>query len=263
MAEKIRLILPPGRIVGGTPTFKQDRDLQGRFKDKPNWWMAVAIPNSSPGIDECCQQAINCAMGGYSAHPAIQQKIIAGLKGGFAFKIEDGDDPNDAKNRGREGYAGCWIWKLSTHLGVPPCIDQRNVPMDPAHIKCGYYVDVAISIECNGNTDHTAGIYVNQEMVRLLGFGPEIISGPTPEQVFGNRPAVLPAGASATPWSSGGFPSGGQQAQQAGFGGQPQQGFPAGGQAAPGGVAQGQPAPAPSAAPRLSQAASSPSDTST
>jgi hypothetical protein len=72
----------------------------------------------------------------------------------------------------------------------------------------------------NGATGAQAGIYLNPNIVRLLGFGERIMSGPTPDQAFADRPAALPAGASATPVAG---PMPAQQPQQPMGGGMPAQ----------------------------------------
>lgn len=199
----LKIVLPPGRIVMGSPTYKQENDMHGRKKEKPNWFMAVAVPKNT--IGDILNQIMQLAWSGYAQYPQIQQRIQQGLAGQFAWKIEDGDDQ---KNRGKEGWAGCWIFKFNTILGVMKSVDQNNVPIDPAFIKCGYWVDVAASISINEQTDHTAGIYVNPDCVRFCGYAPEIVPGPSPDQLFAGRPAALPPGASATPVAPAGNPGG-------------------------------------------------------
>jgi hypothetical protein len=207
---------------------------QGKLKDKPNWFFAVAVPKTSAEVDQIMAGLFQLAVTGYQANTAVVQRIHAGINGGFHWKIEDGDAPQDQSRVGREGYAGCWIFKFSTTLGVPPCIDATNTSIDPAMIKCGHYVDVAVSADINDQQDNTAGLYLNPEAVRLLGYGHEISSGPSAQQQFEGRPAVLPAGASPVPLAPAGAPAG----------------FPAGGPAAPAG-----PAPAPQGFPAGSAAA--------
>ena len=57
--------------------------------------------------------------------------------------------------------------------------------------------------------DHTAGVYLNPQTVCLVGFGAEIVGGPSLEQQLGAGPgAYMPAGMTQTPQ----LPSGATQA---------------------------------------------------
>lgn len=198
--------LPPGRMVSGdlhtlqTTVFGKPQEK----KEKPNKFFAVAIDKNMPQIagephfNEAWQIIYSTAITGYMNVPNVRQQIEQGLAAAkFAWKIEDGDAPDNA---GKEGFAGCWIVKFSTTLLEKPSVcDMNNNPVDPASIKRGWYIEVHGSVGINGNTDHTAGVYLNPNGVRLAGYGKEIVSGLSPEQMFGSSPARLAAGASATP----------------------------------------------------------------
>jgi len=109
---------------------------------------------------------------------------------------------------------------------------------DPSEIKRGYFVTVPFSTSANGNMDHTAGVYLNPQTVCLVGFGPEIVGGPSLEQQLGAGPgAYMPAGMSQTPQ----LPSGAPQAAPA-----PAQPAPA---PTPAPAPSGMPSPAPSGMP--------------
>lgn len=195
--ERQRFVLSGGRIVQGSPTFKQERDPQGRVKDKPNWYMAVAVPKTHLSAQAALNTIMQVAWTGYQSAPQIQQQIQAGFTGAFKWKIEDGDAPDNA---GKEGFAGCWIFKFSTTLGIPPCVDMRYQPIDPGSIRTGYYVDVAVSCSVNGNLDHTAGVYLNPDMVLATGQGQEIQIGPSAAQLFAGHTPQVPPG--ANPWGT-------------------------------------------------------------
>lgn len=256
--------LPPlSRIVSGSPTFYQDKDNKGQPKKHPNWFMMVAVPkdpNPQGHVNQVLQLGMAVAWHGYAQYPQIQAKIQAGLNSGFSWKIEDGDAPD---NRDKPGRAGCWLFKFSTSIGAMKCCDANGVEIDPAMVKCGYYVTAQGSFDVNGQTDHTAGLYVNPSWIRLDAIGQEITSGPSARDAVANMPPVgaLPpgatpftgAGAAAAPTNNGAF---GQQQFQPQFGQQQQQlpppqqqqqqpafqtGAPASGQGAPG-FATGAPA---------------------
>jgi len=90
---------------------------------------------------------------------------------------------------------------------------------------------VPFSTSANGNMDHTAGVYLNPQTVCLVGFGAEIVGGPSLEQQLGAGPgAYVPAGMTQTPQ----LPSGAA---------------PAPAQPAPAGMPAPAPTPAPATAP--------------
>ena len=228
-----------GRVVSGSPSYVQTKGYGGVLKDKPNVFFAVAVPKTDPQCAAAMGVCWSEAAGFYAQNQAVMQQIQLGLEGKFAWKIDDGDAPDNAQ---KDGWAGCYVFKYSTTLGYPPCFDQSNMPMDPAHIKTGHYVEVLTGVEPNKVQDvGSAGIYMNPNMVRLAGYGPEIRQGPTPEQAFGAGPPQLPAGASATPVTAQqqGFPQGQPQQQPYNQGHPQPQGF-----TNQGGHAPGQAAPA-------------------
>lgn len=195
-----KFALPPGRVVSGSPTYKQEYEYgTKKLKEKPSWWMMVAIPkdpNPQGAVNVVLQGMMQEAWTGYAGQKTIQDRIQGGLSSGFSWKIEDGDSPDNVV---KEGRAGCWLFKFSTTFGVMNCCDANFQPMDAALIKCGYYVEVSGNCVINEQKDHTAGIHINPEWVRLLGAGVEIRSMVSPQEAFGNRPAVLPPG--ATPFT--------------------------------------------------------------
>jgi len=198
--------LPPGRIVMGDPHTVQTTDQQGREREKPTAFFGVAVPKTDARVMPVIQLAKQVAVSGYQQNAGIMAQINQGLGApNFAWKIEDGDSE---KNRNREGFAGCWIFRFSTSLFPIKCANAQDQPIDPALIECGFYVDVAGAMACNMLTDKNAGIYLNPNCVRLLGYGPVIQQGPTAAQLFAQHQATLPPGASALPVAGNTTPGG-------------------------------------------------------
>jgi hypothetical protein len=193
----VSFYLPPGRIVMGDPHSVQENDQQGRKREHPTVFFGVAVPKTTPGINEVIGLINQVARNHYANNPGIMEQINQGLNApNFAWKVDDGDS---AKNKDREGCAGCWIFRFSTSIFPLKCGDSQDNPIDPTMIKCGYYIDVVGSVDANKLTDKNAGVYLNPNGVRLLGYGKEIASGPTVGQLFAGKAAALPVGASALP----------------------------------------------------------------
>ena len=228
---------PVGRLISGDPWVKQTTDANNRPipDDKQSFWFAVAIEKNAPGMNEMLGTMFKAAQAGYSQVPHIMAQINMGLTApAFSWKIADGDEMRANPTTGAQEQRwkhgkGCWVVKFSTTLPIASAKYQGGVPTycDPSEIKRGYYVTVPFSTSANGNQDHTAGVYLNPQTVCLVGFGAEIVGGPSLEQQLGAGPgAYMPAGMTQTPQ----LPSGAPQAA------------PAPAQAAP--APSGMPAPA-------------------
>lgn len=208
-----------GRLIMGDPFNKQTKDQNGRDipPDKQRFFFGIACEKTAPGVTEHLGVLQAAAAEGYANVPNVMQQIQMGLAAPqFSWKVQDGDemivDPETGQQRLRNQYAtGCWIFKFSTTLPVrsakfPPA---SNVPVDcdSSEIKRGYFVQVSYSTQINGNTDHTAGIYLNPKTICLVGFGEEIVSGPSLEQQFANAPTgYTPQGMTMTPQAPMGAP---------------------------------------------------------
>ena len=211
--EPLYLTLPAGRIISGSLSDIRKVDHAGRPTPEDKWTynFGVAISKTDPSINGILGQIMQHAMAAYQSNPAVTQVIQQGLGGSFKWKISDGDDAN-VKNKHAAGCFVFWFAQSATlgpidSYAVGMLVQQPNIPnvqVDPATIKRGFYVDVAISVKPNGLTDGNAGIYINPTKVRLVGYGELITAGPSADQVFGSNPVALPAGASATPVAPGG-----------------------------------------------------------
>ena len=201
---------PVGRLISGDPWTKQTTDANNRPipEDKQSFWFAVAIEKNAPGMNEMLGLMFKAAQAGYGQAPQIMAQINMGLAAtAFSWKIVDGDEmranPTTGEQEPRWKHGkGCWVVKFSTTLPIASAKYQGGVPTycDPSEIKRGYYVTVPFSTSANGNMDHTAGVYLNPQTVCLVGFGPEIVGGPSLEQQLGAGPGpYMPAGMSQTP----------------------------------------------------------------
>jgi hypothetical protein len=157
-----KFMLPVGRIVQGGPTFRQDKDMQGR--SIPNYFMAVACPKGD------CQEVLHVIsqatkpMNGFAR--VVEDEDLV-----WRVEAEDGDLP---ANQGKEGFAGCFIFKLNTFIGPMQCYDRECRPINPKLVKRGYFVQVVGTCVAN-----TAGVYLDPDMVQMVCYGPEIMSDPT------------------------------------------------------------------------------------
>lgn len=244
--SKLDFTTRPGRLVSGNLATPSDKGYKGAQREVPQYFFALAVPKvpnppRPDGSNPTLQQLTDIqnhifqsyAGMGQSGAGVVQRMqsfpIGSTMPGGatapFAWKIEDGDHPDNA---GKEGWAGCWIYKFTTTFPFGVC-DANNQQMDPATVKNGWWAEVAGNCVINGQLDHTAGLHLNPRFVRIVGYAPEIVGGPQADQVFTAPPAALPPGVSATPVA-------------------PQQAMPQ--QQAPVGNYQQPPAPAPTAAPQ-------------
>ena len=255
---------PVGRLIMGDPFNKQTKDQNGRELplDKQRFFFGVAVAKDAPGVNEMLGTLQKAAMAGYAHAGHVMAQIQMGLSAtGFSWKVQDGDEvvvnPQTGQQELRNKYgAGCWIFKFSTTLPIRPAKYQGNVPVDctPAEIKRGFFVQTAYSTSANGNMDHTAGIYLNPQTICLVGYGEEIVGGPSLDQQFGNGPGgYMPAGMTQAPQApqgapgasgmpgQGGMPVGNAQPPMNAGGYSTQQHAPAGMQQG-GGIASGNPA---------------------
>ena len=158
---------------------------------------------------------------------------------GFSWKYKDGDgrDHNGKPFADRKGYAGHFIFTMSTRIPFEVVKwnndTQRYYPVREG-VKCGDYVQVQVNIKAHsGNPskrNSKGGVYLNPLAVLFVGFGEEIVNGPTAEMRFGSAPPALPPGASATPLAPANSPlqgmpgvqQAGQQQMTPAYGGYPQ-----------------------------------------
>lgn len=221
---------PIGRLVQGDVFKGQTHNDKGEpyvIKTGPNkgqpttkYYFGVAYPkllaNGAPNeeFNTFFRNVQDVARAGYPQFFTGPVDPFTGKPGSvhprMTFKIMDGDglDNNGKANNTKEGFAGHWIVKFSSSY-PPRCFENgkfqpEQVITDPSRIKRGYYVAVAGSVEANIGSD-VPGVYMNGNMVCLIGAGPEIVSGPDANAVFGGiNTTALPAGCvvGATPASA-------------------------------------------------------------
>ena len=209
--EKVTFLTPVGRIVSGDVFKGNDKDAEGRpltIKNGPNagqprkeYFIGLAIPKTDaawPALEKLIKDTARAAF------PAMFDASGNCINPKFAFKITDGDsqvpNSNGKKPCDREGYPGHWVLHLSSGF-APKCFARggEEAITDESMIRRGYYVRVFGSVRGNGSQQQP-GVFLNHSMVELVGYGVEIVVGPSAASVFGEAaPAALPAGASATP----------------------------------------------------------------
>ncbi len=133
----------------------------------------------------------------YKLYPSRQ------LPPGFAWKYKDGDgvDHNGQPFNQREGHAEHLIFALVTSIPIKffRFENGQNVMINEG-IKCGDYVQAAVTVKAHGAEGQgKAGLYLNPNAIRFLGYGTEIINAPSGDQIFGSAMPAMPPGASATP----------------------------------------------------------------
>lgn len=207
MADRLEFNTPVGRFVSGHPTEKQTTDFQGRpvAPDKQRISVGIAFPKGQNGIDELLGRIYNYGLQCYAAIPGGQRAYAEAQRwldpnAAFSWKIKDGDLPNQ-DGTVNEHTRGSWVFYFSTTLPFKACNGlAANAEMPAGDIKRGWYVDMFANCSPNNLTDNNAGIYMNPSIMRLCGYGQEIVGGPSIAQAFGNAPApVLPQGASTVP----------------------------------------------------------------
>lgn len=210
--ERTNFTSPVGRLVAGSPYKGSDKDAEGRplvvkhgpdaGKARLDFYFAVAIPK---GAERHWAETTWGALIWAAGHAFLGH---AGQLPGFAWKITDGDStiPNKKGKKPceREGYKGHWVLGFSsgyapdtyTLVGQskPTLLQGENA------INLGDYVQVNGSVIGNGSQSQP-GVYLNHNMLCLIGYGQRIVVGPDVESAgFGG---ALPPGASLTP--PGGF----------------------------------------------------------
>lgn len=205
---RVNITSPVGRIVMGSLYNPNKTDFDGKpltvktgpnaGQPRTNYFFALAIPKGAEPHWAHTPWGNKIWVVGNTAFPAAAQRPD------FAWKIEDGDStiPNKKNRipRDNEGWAGHWILKFSG--GFAPKVYKQEAGayvqvLEPDYIKCGYYVEVAFSVDGNDNQNNP-GVYLNHSMVCFRAYGSEITFGPDVNEAgFGAAP--LPAGASLTP----------------------------------------------------------------
>lgn len=211
---RFNFVLPPGRLIAGHVVEQNKTDYQNRPLTEDKWYRYIGVAvrkdqlggsvNGQPVENVTALLTAMYQFGCMSVqqYPAVYARAQQFLAGDFSWKIKDGDLPNK-EGKKSENAAGCFVFHMQTTLPIAAC-DSKNVTMDPAGIKRGYYVDVAGSMAWNNLSDNNAGVYMNPQIVRLLAFGPEIIGGPDAATAFaGVNVSNLPPGASAVPIGAG------------------------------------------------------------
>lgn len=213
MSDTISFTSPVGRLVSGDIFKGRNTDKDGRpllFKSGPNagqpkteYPLGLAIHKSDPGwpaFEATLKQAAQ------RDFPALFPNGGPCTVPTFAWKFHDGDStvPNSAGTIPNQnpGWAGCHVVFFSTMFA--PSVFKRNDRgqfeqlTDPDSVKRGYYVRVAGNVK--GNGEHSKpGIYINYNMVELVGYGEVLQSGANADQAFSSAASYSPPGMTAAP----------------------------------------------------------------
>lgn len=210
--SNVRFATSTGRLVQGDAFDAQTKDQNGNpltIKTGPNagqptsrFFIAVAFRKDDPNAAAILNLIrTESAKAWPQLWPQGPQGQCVSPK--FSTKIVDGDgvDQNGKSNATKEGFAGHWVIRFQSSF-APKVVHHAALGVqvtDPNALKRGYYVSVAGTIASNNNPSN-AGMYVNMDFIRIDGYGPEIVSGPSAEDAFSSVGAPrLPVGASNAP----------------------------------------------------------------
>jgi hypothetical protein len=224
LGSYLNLCTPKGRIVKGSThelitsewkwnpvTKRYEEKLLAADKHKKS--ITLALRKDNPAVTAMLQQMYLHARDIYKLYPdivaAIDRLIVP--KSGFAWKIYDGDLPNQNTGKTDANCVGCWLLQFDCY---PPrefrTIAWNNQAIPPESVKTGYECDIAFSIIDNGLVQTVAGgtssgIYLNAAFVRYLGTGEELVRGPSADQLM--PAAQAPDMPAVTNPNAGGFAS--------------------------------------------------------
>lgn len=214
MAADIKPVMVRGRIVytvgdlfkgDVAKTFgTQNLKLNKAGQSYREYGFGIAVPKAAladmgPGKDgEIWARVHEVA---YTVFPNRQ------IPANFHMKYKDGDTGTNQDGtplNTKKGYPGHIVFNCKTTMPIKffRWENGQNFQVSEG-IKCGDYVEVQLNI--NVHTGTNAGLYLNPNAVRFLGFGEEIVNAPSAESIFGSAAPIVPQGASATPMSPGGF----------------------------------------------------------
>lgn len=204
---------PIGRMVGGSVYHARDKDFQGNpltIKSGPNigqprseFYVGLAIAKAGEQHWAETEWGYKIWTEGHTAFSGGE-----GQRPDFAWKITDGDSQvvNRANVRpcDKEGYPGHWVLNFSSAFepGLYSMVitDKPQQLVGTDEILPGYYIQIAGNVAGNNNRTNP-GVYLNLQMVCLMGYGERIVSGPDVASAgFGGQ---LPPGASTTPVGGG------------------------------------------------------------
>jgi hypothetical protein len=216
--EAKRFVTPVGRVIWGSLSELNTNNSDGKPEpdvSKHHYSFGLAILKNAPGLQELFGMFYQQAIAGYPNNPAMAQRIgnewqsgFAGNQGGFKFKIKDGDRNEIKSGKPNPNAVGHYVIAFKSNFPIK-CANTQNQEIDAKQVERGYFVDVAGSTLVNEKLDHTAGLYMNPNVVRLIAFGEKIMGGISIEDAFAGHaaPTQLPPGASATPVApAGGMP---------------------------------------------------------
>lgn len=209
--QRVNITTPVGRVVEGSLYKPNTTNFDGKpltvqsgknaGQPRVDYFFALAIPKGQETHWASTEWGKLIWQVGHAAFPQAAQRPD------FAWKVVDGDStvPNkkNTKPCDKDGYPGHWVMRLSG--GFAPKIYRQEGSsfvqvVDADYIKPGYFIQVSLSVDGNGNQNNS-GVYLNHQQVCFRAYGEEIYFGASPEDAgFGAAP--LPAGASMTPPAS-------------------------------------------------------------
>lgn len=205
-------LTPVGRLVQGDLWVAQTKDQQGNLRTvktgpnagqpNPQFFIALAIRKDDPQWPAFWALLDRVARTDFASLFPVPGGPCVNPK--FTFKVLDGDgvDTTGKSNATKEGFAGHWVVRFASSFAPKCYMKDHYLPheqiTDPAAIKRGYFIQVHGTAKGNDNVQNP-GLYLNFDMVQMVGYGAEITSGPDASAAFGGQAAALPPGASATP----------------------------------------------------------------
>lgn len=208
--KPVEILTPAGRMIAGDCFRGNTTDAENRplvVKQGPNagqprteYYVGIAIPKNDPDWPALWASISEVARRDF---PTLFDSSGNCVSPNFAFKVTDGDSqhPNTKgiKPADREGYPGHYVLNFSSGF-APKCYTRGGAAVinNPDDLKRGYYIRISGTVRGNGAIQQP-GVFLNLQMIELIGYGPEIVSGKTGTEAFGGVAAALPAGASSTP----------------------------------------------------------------
>lgn len=186
-----------GRLTHGSVTEKRTKDQDNRpiAPEDQRFEIGVAFQKAEiwPMLVEQWYPYLTTALAADQNALSRMTNWFTALSG-FSMKVTDGDKPN-SRGQTNEHTKGCFVlWFNGIEFRT---VGPSNEEISPDAIKRGFYVQVAGNIKSNQQPGDRAGVYLNGNIVRLIGEGDVIVGGMDADTAFGGTaaPAALPPGA--------------------------------------------------------------------